>query len=119
MFIPSHQGDTSFQRRQFLRNKLLNSLYFPQVEFRHVFVFGKFHVSFVCSVLDSCITMYARRLYCQFVCLSTGGEGEGLGYHRPGQTRTGYHSPSIPLPQGQDGCVGSMSLAFTREDFLV
>ena len=42
MFIPSQQGDTSFQRRQFLREKMLNSVYFPQVKISHVFVFGKF-----------------------------------------------------------------------------
>ena len=42
MFIPSQQGDSSFQRRQFLRTKILNSTNFPQIKIRHVFVFGKF-----------------------------------------------------------------------------
>ena len=42
VFIPSHHGDNSFQRRQFLRKKMLNSSYFSQVKIRHVFVFGKF-----------------------------------------------------------------------------
>ena len=42
MFIPSQQGDTSFQRRQFLRKFPLNSTLSSQVKFRHVFVFGKY-----------------------------------------------------------------------------
>ena len=42
MFIPSQHGDSSFQRRQFLRKKILNSTNFPQIKIRHVFVFGKF-----------------------------------------------------------------------------
>ena len=49
MFIPSQQGDTSFERRQFLRKFPLNSTYFPQIKIRHVFVFGKFffHAKFI------------------------------------------------------------------------
>ena len=47
LFIPSQQGDTSFQRRQFLRKKMLNSSNFPQVKFKHVFVFGKFLFMFL------------------------------------------------------------------------
>ena len=42
IFIPSRHGDTSFQRRQFLRKFPLNSTHFPQLKIRHVFVFGKF-----------------------------------------------------------------------------
>ena len=42
MFIPSQHRDTSFQRRQFLRKKMLNSTFFPQVKIRHIFVFGEF-----------------------------------------------------------------------------
>ena len=42
IFIPSQHGDTSFQRRQFLRTKILNSTNFSQVNIRHAFVFGKF-----------------------------------------------------------------------------
>ena len=45
MFIPSQPGDSSFQRRQFLRKFPLNSTYFPQIKIRHVFVFGKFSFS--------------------------------------------------------------------------
>ena len=41
IFIPSQQGDASFQRRQFFRKKMLNSSNFPQVKIRHVFVFGE------------------------------------------------------------------------------
>ena len=46
IFIPSQHGDTSFQRRQFLRKFPLNSTYFPQLKMRHVFVFGKFSIFF-------------------------------------------------------------------------
>ena len=42
IFMPSRHGDTSFQRRQFLRKFPLNSTYFPHLKIRHVFVFGKF-----------------------------------------------------------------------------
>ena len=42
IFIPSQHGDTSFQRRQFLRKFPLNSTNFTEVKIRHVFVFGKF-----------------------------------------------------------------------------
>ena len=45
MFIPSQHGDTSFQRRQFLRKFILNSTKFPQIKSRHVFMFGKFFSS--------------------------------------------------------------------------
>ena len=44
MFIPSQHGDTSFQRRQFLRKFPLNSTHFPEIKIRHVFVFGKFGI---------------------------------------------------------------------------
>ena len=41
MFIPSQHGDSSFQRRQFLRKFPLNSTCFPEVKIKHVFVLGK------------------------------------------------------------------------------
>ena len=47
MFIPSQHGDTSFQRRQFLRKFPLNSTHFPQLKIRHIFVFGKFRLFYV------------------------------------------------------------------------
>ena len=51
MFIPSQHGDSSFQRRQFLRKFPLNSTYFPQIKTKHVFVFGKFSLlNFVVSI---------------------------------------------------------------------
>ena len=52
MFIPSQHGDTSFQRRQFLRKFPLNSTYFPQIKIRHVFVFGKFSFLYFISIMN-------------------------------------------------------------------
>ena len=51
MFIPSQHGDTSFQRRQYLRKFPLNSTYFPQLKIRHVFVFGKFSIFYFWAYL--------------------------------------------------------------------
>ena len=55
MFIPSQHGDTSFQRRQFLREFPLNSTYFPQLKIRHVFVLGKFSVFYFLAYLAQAI----------------------------------------------------------------
>ena len=52
MFIPSQYGDTSFQRRQFLRKFPLNSTYFPQLKIRHVFVLGKFSIFYFLAYLN-------------------------------------------------------------------
>ena len=52
MFILSQHGDSSFQRRQFLRTKILNSTNFPQVNIRHVFVFGKFSTIYSFSLVS-------------------------------------------------------------------
>ena len=55
MFIPSQHGDTSFQRRQFLRKFPLNSTYFPQLKIRHVFVLGKFGIFDFLAYLEQAI----------------------------------------------------------------
>ena len=51
MFIPSQHGDTSFQRRQFLRKFPLNSTYFQQIKIRHVFLLGKFSIFYFLAYL--------------------------------------------------------------------
>ena len=62
MFIPSQHGDSSFQRRQFLRKFPLNSKYFPQIKMRHLFVFGKCNIYIL-------LYLFIYLFVCLFICL--------------------------------------------------